>query len=158
MDTSKFITVLKKAIREVVREETKLAIREEMVLLRESLRTNNAPIVEQRKVVQPKRQEAPKPIVKKQLTKNSILNDLLNESTPFGRDAYGAAPFSFSSDDVSNFGGSAFDSMPGTAPNALVDINNNVVPIANEAVEAVANAVTRDYSALMKAINKKKGK
>jgi hypothetical protein len=158
MDTSKFITVLKKAIREVVREETKLAIREEMVLLRESLRNNTTPIVEQRTIPQTKRQEAPKPVVKKQLTKNAILNDLLNESTPFGRDAYTAEPFSFSSNDVDNFGGSSFDMMPGNAPTALVDINNNVVPVANEAVEAVANAVTRDYSELMKAINKKKGK
>jgi hypothetical protein len=48
--------------------------------------------------------------------------------------------------------------MPGNAPTALVDINNNVVPVANEATEAVVSAITRDYSDLMKAINKKKGR
>jgi hypothetical protein len=54
MDTTKFLTLMKKAVREVVREEVKLALREEMVLLRESLRnTNQAPIVERREVKQP---------------------------------------------------------------------------------------------------------
>lgn len=148
---------MKKAVREVVREEVKLALREEMVLLRESLRnTNQAPIVEQRTAPQPivQKQKAP---IKKQLTKNSILNDLLNESAPYGKEAYGEAPFAFSSNDVMDFGSHTM-TMPGNAPAALVDINNNVVPVASEAVEAVANAVTRDYSELMKAITKKKGR
>jgi hypothetical protein len=157
MDTTKFLALMKKAVREVVREEVKLALREEMVLLRESLRnTNQAPIVEQREVKQPVAQKKQIP-VKRQLTKNSILNDLLNESTPFGKDAYSEAPFSFTANDVMDFGASTMQ-MPGNAPTALVDINNNVVPVANEATEAVVSAITRDYSDLMKAINKKKGK
>ena len=78
MDANKFINLMKQVVREVVREEVKLALREEMVLLRESLRSNNvAPIVEQRQTKTVTQQ----PVIKKQapqqakrpLSKNSIL-------------------------------------------------------------------------------------
>lgn len=157
MDTTKFLAIIKKAVREVVREEVKLAMREEMVLLRESLRKPAAaPIVERRTTkptVQQPTARKQAPVEKKTFTKNSMLNDLLNESTPFGRDAYTASPLAFTSDDVMGFGAS-----PVQMPGMLTDIEGNAVPVANEATEAVVNAITRDYSDLMKAINKKKGK
>lgn len=159
MDTTKFLTLIKKAVREVVREEVKLALREEMVMLRESLRnTNQAPIVERRetktKFTQPtvKKQAV---VEKKTFVKDPLLNDLLNESTPFGRDAYTATPFSFTSNDVMAFGG---EDPFAAQPTALVDIEGNTVPVTNEATQAVVDAMTRDYSSLMKAIDKKKGK
>jgi len=159
MDTIKFLTLIKKAVREVVREEVKLALREEMVMLRESLRnTNQAPIVERRvtkpTVTQPTMKKQA-PVEKKTFVKDPLLNDLLNESTPFGRDAYTATPFSFTSNDVMGFAG---EDPFSAQPTALVDIEGNTVPVANEATEAVVNAITRDYSSLMKAIDKKKGK
>jgi hypothetical protein len=163
MDANKFINLMKQVVREVVREEVKLALREEMVLLRESLRSNNvAPIVEQRQTKTVTQQ----PVIKKQapqqakrpLSKNSILNDLLNESRPFNSNEYGAQAISFNTNDVMSFGNQhdTFAMQESIVP--MVDFNNNPVDLNNEGVQAVAAAVTRDYSALMKAIDKKKGK
>ena len=159
MDTTKFLTLIKKAVREVVREEVKLALREEMVILRESLRNApQAPIVERKETkttfTQPTTQKKAT-VEKKTFVKNPLLNDLLNESTPFGRDSYTETPFSFTSNDIMSFG--AEHAMPHQHA-ALVDIEGNAVPVTNEATEAVVNAITRDYSSLMKAIDKKKGK
>jgi hypothetical protein len=42
-------------------------------------------------------------------------------------------------------------------PSALRGINGEVVEVNNEQTQAVVEAMTRDYSALMKAINSKKG-
>jgi hypothetical protein len=42
-------------------------------------------------------------------------------------------------------------------PSALQGINGEVVEVNNEQTQAVVEAMTRDYSALMKAINAKKG-
>ena len=44
------------------------------------------------------------------------------------------------------------------APLATTDINGAPVNMNNEAVVATVDAMTRDYSGLMKAIDKKRGK
>jgi hypothetical protein len=165
MDANKFINLMKKVVREVVREEVKLALREEMVMLRESLRNTNTNQIVERAITKQPVQQAPvkkqtNPAVKKPLSKNSILNDLLNESRPFGANDYGSSAMSFNTNDVMSFGNdyNAFNPGMNESIVPLVDFNNNPVDVNSEAVQAVSAAMTRDYSSLMKAIDKKKGK
>jgi hypothetical protein len=147
MDTTKFLKLLKQAVREVVKEEISTALRKELSVLREHVVQPSSQTTSYTVNKKPKLHNN---VVKKNYTKNSLLNDLLNESTPFGADSYTQDTFTFSSNDINNFGMSR---QP-----ALQDTEGNIVPINNEATEAVANAVTRDYRDLMKAINSKKGK
>ena len=74
----------------------------------------------------------PKPVTKKKYTKNPVLNDLLNETA----------------------------AVPSAGNNSIAPttgINGEVINMNSEAVASTVGAMTRDYSALMKAIDKKKG-
>jgi hypothetical protein len=55
---------------------------------------------------------------------------------------------------MDDFGG---DFAVDEKPSVLRGINGEVVEVASEQTQAVVEAMTRDYSALMAAINKKKG-
>ncbi len=135
-------------IRKVVREEIDYALRREIKSLKEDLREEIV-IEEQPKTIFPPKKPlkediiGSKPINRKSIqrqtfTKNNALNDLLNE-TAMG--------------DTNLESGHAPISME--APSTLSGVGN----IPAEAIpEAVANAVNRDYSGLMEAINKKKQK
>ena len=57
----------------------------------------------------------------------------------------------------------SFKSMMSTDPGVphvapVTDIQGKAVNMSNEGVKTAVNAMTKDYSALMKAIDKKKGK
>ena len=134
-------------IRKVVREEIDYALRREIKSLKEDLRDELKPsIVEhtERKVEVPQQSSlkekimGKKPIMQKQnFVGDSTLNDLLNETAMGDTNTQTAqAPVSLS--------------QP-FATGAPLPMDTTGMP------ESVANAVTRDYSGLMKAINKKKG-
>ena len=75
------------------------------------------------------------PLKKRQFVKNSSLNDLLNETAQGDTNLdRGVSPVSMEGD-FSTIGGIPTETVP----------------------KEVVNAVTRDYSSLMKAIDKKKG-
>lgn len=126
-------------IRKVVREEIDYSLSREIRHLKEDLRSEkNSTIVEHtEKVIEAPQQKNPlkekimgkKPPQKLNFTNNSALNDLLNETAQGDTRLEGNKPMSMTS-----------DAMLQTAP------------------PEVAEAITRDYSSLMKAINKKKGK
>ena len=127
-------------IRKVVREEIDYALRREIRSLKEDLQSENKPqIVEQKPVLQKAnnlKQEifAKKHIKAQQFTSNNTLNDLLNETAQGDTNLdRGTAPVTMEGD-FSTVGGVPVESVP----------------------EEVQNAVTRDYSALMEAIDKKK--
>ena len=126
-------------IRKVVREEIDYSLSREIRHLKEDLRSEkNSTIVEhtekiiktpqQRNSLKEKIMGKKKP-QKLNFTNNNALNDLLNETAQGDTRLEGNAPMSMTS-----------DAMLQTAP------------------PEVAEAITRDYSSLMKAINKKKGK
>jgi hypothetical protein len=134
-------------IRKVVREEIDYALRREIKSLKEDLRDELKPsIVEhtERKVEVPQQSSlkekimGKKPIMQKQnFVGDNTLNDLLNETAMGNTNTQTAqAPVSLS--------------QP-FATGAPLPMDTTGMP------ESVANAVTRDYSGLMKAINKKKG-
>ena len=129
-------------IRKVVREEIDYALRREIKSLKEDLRDELKPnIVEhtERKVEVPQQSSlkekimGKKPFKKHQFVGNSTLNDLLNETAAGDTNTQSAmAPIS--------------DPFSTGAPMDITGMPTEV-----------ANAVTRDYSGLMKAIDKKKG-
>ena len=136
-------------IRKVVREEIDYALRREIKSLKEDLRDELKPtitehterLVEVPKVPQSSLKEkimGKKPIKKQQFVGNSMLNDLLNETA--------------AGDTNLNSGNSPVSLSQPFATGDPMPMDTTGMP------DVVANAVTRDYSDLMKAINKKKGK
>ena len=141
-------------IRKIVREEIDYALRREIKSLKEDLRDELKPtIVEhtERMVEVPEATKnslrekimgtAPlktKPFKKQNFVGDSTLNDLLNETAAGDTNTQSAmAPVSLSQPFASG---------------APLPMDTTGMP------ESVANAVTRDYSGLMKAIDKKKGR
>ena len=139
-------------IRKVVREEIDYALRREIKSLKEDLRDELKPTIIEHteRIVEVPKQNSLKekimgtsPIKKKnytpqQFTSNSALNDLLNETAQGDTNLETAnSPVSLS------------DPFASGAP---MPMDTTGMP------DSVANAVTRDYSSLMKAIDKKKGK
>ena len=130
-------------IRKVVREEIDYALRREIKSLKEDLRDELKPtIVEhtERMVEVPQQSSlkekimGKKPFKKQQFVGNSTLNDLLNETA-------------------------AGDTNTQSAMAPVSDPFSTGAPMETAGMPTeVANAVTRDYSSLMKAIDKKKGK
>ena len=134
-------------IRKVVREEIDYALRREIKSLKEDLRDELKPTIVEHKerMVEVPQQNSlkekimgKKPLKKHQFVGNSTLNDLLNETAAGDTNTQSAmAPASLS--------------QP-FATGAPMSMDTTNMP------ESVANAVTRDYSDLMKAIDKKKNK
>ena len=134
-------------IRKVVREEIDYALRREIKTLKEDLREELKPTIvehKERMVEVPKQNSlkekimGKKPFKKQNFSGNSTLNDLLNETAAGDTNTQSAmAPVSLS--------------QP-FATGAPLPMDTTGMP------DSVANAVTRDYSSLMKAIDKKKGK
>tara|TARA_R110001606_G_scaffold295428_1_gene443264 strand:+ start:564 stop:1028 length:465 start_codon:yes stop_codon:yes gene_type:complete len=144
-------------IRKVVREEIDYSLRREIKSLKEDLRNELKPtIVEhtERRVEVPNNPmpEATKNTLRQkigdrphtnlppgplQFTSNSTLNDLLNET------ARGNT-----------------NTESGNSPVSIAQPFSSAAPLPTDTTgmsDSVANAVTRDYSDLMKAIDKKKG-
>ncbi len=130
-------------IRKVVREEIDYALRREIKSLKEDLRDELKPTITEHteRMVEVPQQSSlkekimgKKPFKKQQFVGNSTLNDLLNETA-------------------------AGDTNTQSAMAPVSDPFSTGAPMETAGMPtSVANAVTRDYSSLMKAIDKKKGK
>ena len=139
-------------IRKIVREEIDYALRREIKSLKEDLRDELKPTITEQKekivevpnnVKNSLREKimgnAPiKQHPKQAFTSNGTLNDLLNETAR--------------GDTNLESGNSPVSLAEPFATGAPMSIDTTGMP------QEVANAVTRDYSSLMKAIDKKKGK
>ena len=129
-------------IRKVVREEIDYALRREIKSLKEDLRDELKPTITEHKerMVEVPQQSSlkekimgKKPFKKQQFVGNSTLNDLLNETA-------------------------AGDTNTQTAMAPISDPFSAAGAVPTEAMPApLQNIVNRDYSSLMKAIDKKKG-
>ena len=132
-------------IRKIVREEIDYALRREIKSLKEDLRDELKPtitehterLVEVPQVPQSSLKEkimGKKPFKKQNFVGNSTLNDLLNETA-------------------------AGDTNTESAMAPVSDPFSSGAPMETTGIPTeVAKAVTRDYSGLMKAIKKKKGR
>ena len=134
-------------IRKVVREEIDYALRREIKSLKEDLRDELKPTITEHteRMVEIPQQSSlkekimgKKPIKRQNFVGDNTLNDLLNETAAGDTNTQSAmAPVSLE--------------QP-FATGAPMPMDTTGMPTE------VANAVTRDYSSLMKAIDKKKGK
>ena len=139
-----------KIITEVVRKEVKKEVKK--IFIKEQTSDKLADIIPE--VLEPKEEI--------QYTKNKSLNDVLNETV-------GLSKSQKQTDEYPTLGGGAFDTsrmseMMGYGKSE--DMKRDMVAVdtikkAGKSLEQVpdhvTNALTRDYSGLMKAINKKKG-
>ena len=155
MDTKKLI----KAIQLIVQEEVKKEVAKREKVIRES-------ILKEKKQSQPKVVEKDPLDVEhifetkqdsKSFTKNSMLNDMLNETAQGGewRSINGPGGV-FNASQAQGWGG-----VNPQTPSVLQTTEGGQVSTQQlqqtEAGQAVVNALTRDYSGLMKHINAKKG-
>ena len=137
-------TNIRTLIRKIVREEVAMAIQEVITELKQPV---------QQQISKPKQRK--KVVEKKTYSNNSVLNDVLNETA--------------GEEEWKTMGGGTYDS--GRAGEILASsygdmMNGNVKPSGDQMVASmgvnpekvpddVKNAIGRDYSELMKKINKK---
>ena len=151
MESKKFVKLLRKIIREEVSRAVKQVLTESKS---NQVIDSNINLTEFIEDPMPNR-----PIAKKKFTKNPVLNDLLNETaaTPASLEQSDWSTMNFKSEMAEAFGVEHSMRRP-TMPLATKGINGEAVTMNNEKVATTVNAMTKDYSALMKAIDKKKGK
>ncbi len=144
MKTQGFVKLLRK----VIREEVRNVIVKELKPILNEVNINKHDINLHEVLDTPKKPK--QPVMKKQYTKNAALNDILNEtaSTP---------PEEWNSMNSRSDMAEAFGMQSSNTPLATKGINGERIDMNNEAVATTVNAMTKDYSALMKAIDKKKG-
>lgn len=158
MESKSFVKLLRKVIREevraAVRTEIKSVLNENTSVTKHE--SNLQKIVDDTKIYKPK--------AKKKFTKNSMLNDILNETATtadFSTMRDGPAVMQQEYPSMGNFKAEmaeSFGMQREAAPLATTGINGEAINMNNEAVASTVSAMTKDYSALMKAIDKKKGK
>lgn len=130
------------ALRQMIRQEMRDVLTEELLpILKDVLTEQHQPAP-----VKPQRRKA---VSKRTFSKNSILNDLLNDTAS-------ATNFSdMNTGPLVESGLSMMSSEPDVTP--MTDIDGKPVDTSNEAVANVLSIMNKDYSALMTAIDKKKG-
>ena len=152
MKTELFIKLLRKVIREEVSKAVKEVLTEQTVD-HDKVMNHGMNLAEMAQNPRPKKTRA-----KKEYSKNEMLNDILNETAATGNFA--------SMNNGPMVSGGTFDSSMAQSfgasrrPQSLAStgINGEAVDMSNEGVATAVKAMTKDYSALMKAIDKKKGK
>ena len=159
MNSKDFIQVLRK----VIREEVQVAVRTELNKIGETIveRKMPAPVKQQTRYVDTYKPVSKKPM--KQFSNNPLLNEILNDTSMIEPD-YTMESLNESIDyrdysDWPTMERTIAPSMPATVPPVLTDINGNRVNTTQlaqtEAGAAVVNALTKDYSAVLKAAQAK---
>jgi len=136
-----------KLLRKIIREEVQGAVREVLT----EQKTDHKQVMSHGMRMNEMANMRPK----KQFTKNSMLNDILNETaaTPSSTEQMEWNTMNFKSEMAEAFG---MEKAGNVAPQT--GINGEIINMKNEQVAATVNAMTKDYSALMQAIDKKRGK
>ena len=144
------LKTLKTLIRGIVREEVEFALKKELTEVFKSLKKK--PITESKRVIKKKR-----PSLK--LAKDPVLNKLLNETRggiPHGEGQEEYPTMNNKTYDTNSMASlMGYGNQGGGTDIAEQTIQNMGVPTEN-VPEEVKNALTRDYSDVMKAIDKKK--
>jgi len=162
MDTKKLI----KAIQLIIKEEVKKEVAKKEKALRKSLmneiKQSQPKVVEKDPLDVDHIFEGTQTQQEKSFTNNSMLNAMLNETAESGEwrniNSNGVGGGMFNSSQAQSFG----SMMGGQQPQVLQTAEGGQVSTQQlqqtEAGQAVVNALTRDYSGLMKHMNNKKGK
>ena len=165
MDSKALIKALKIAVREVIKEELTDILREGLQSTITEMKKPAAPVVTQKNTTL-----APTRKPKVQFSENkwaSVLNETeaLVEQGPNAMNSFadmmneGMETISMTSANAQNFGHmrQTMKETMGIAPSAPKVMEDPETGKTYEVAPEVQQAMTRDYSALMKAMNKKKG-
>lgn len=136
-----------KLLRKVIREEVTHVVRNEMKNLLQENKTNHKKVINHGMNLN-------EMVEKKKYTKDPMLNDILNSTSPLKENA----TMNFNSNMAQSFKSMMNGNDAQTMVAPQTDIHGKAVNMSNQGVKATVNAMTKDYSALMKAIDKKKGK
>jgi hypothetical protein len=138
-----------KLLRKVIREEVRAAVKEALT----ERKVNHNKVINHGMDLHTLAENPVPAASKKRFTKNDMLNDLLNETaaTPPTQELTDWSTMNFKSEMAEQFGTTR------QQPLATTGINGEPVNMNNENVAKTVDIMTRDYSGLMKAINKKKG-
>jgi len=166
MDSKTLIKALKVAVRDVIKEELTEILREG---LQSTITEMSQPKTQRKAAVQSKPQVSTKPRV--QFNDNkwaSVLNetDALTEHQPLALNSFkdamneGMEEIRMTSTNAQGFGAMRqnMKEAMGLTPQAPKIMEDPETGKTYEVAPEVAQAMTRDYSALMKAIDRKKGK
>lgn len=158
MKKSEFVKLISETVRREVRRAVRAELKEALNPPDNSVKTFNEQI---QNGVQMQRQAEASPVSDVEYTKNATLNELLNE-TANDMQSYPTAGRPLSAADA--VGGksalAAAMGMPSLNQNAGPASVQEMVPADRRGApipDAVSKALTRDYSGLMKAVNKKRG-
>ena len=159
MESKSFVKLLRKIIREEVGRAVKQALTESNL---NQVTKSNVNLTEIMEDPMPNR-----PRAKKKFAKNSLINDLLNETATtadFASMRQGPAVMQEEYPSLGNFKSSMSDSFGmSRQPQSLATTTTDGKPVnmSNEKVATTVNAMTKDYSGMMKAmkkLDKSKGK
>lgn len=164
MKAKQLADLLEIIVRKVVREEMKPLLKE--------IRNTSKPIIKETritKVTEPfdpldvsevlETERLRKQTPKMEFSKNSMLNEMLNETAESGE--WRTMDSTFAANQAQGFNRQAMASSMGYGEDSMIpDTDVDGKPVNMEVLKSsgVANALTKDYSALMKTINAKKGK
>ena len=164
MDTKKLI----KAIQLIIKEEVRKEVAKEKKALRKSLmnemKKSQPQVVERdpldiEHVFEQRTHQPTQPA--KSFTNNSMLNEMLNETANGGEwrsiNSNGVGSGVFNSSQAQSFGGGNVNQQPQVLQTAEGRPISTDQLQQTEAGQAVVNALTKDYSKLMKHMNAKKG-
>ena len=169
MKAKQLADLLEVIVRKVVREEIKPLLKE----IRNTPKPGLAkPIIKETritKVTEPfdpldvsevlETERLRKQTPKMEFSKNSMLNEMLNETAESGE--WRTMDSTFGANQAQGFNRQSMASSMGYGEHSMIpDTDVDGKPVNMEALQSsgVANALTKDYSALMKTINAKKGK
>ena len=140
------------ALRKIIREEVQLAVRTEMKKMLTENKTDHKKVMQHGMQLN---RITDQTVSTRTFSKDPLLNDLLNETATTPAEAW--PTMDFRSEMAQAFGAmrGSVEDIPYVAP--TTDIDGKPVNMSNESVASAVTAMTKDYSALMKAIDKKKG-
>jgi len=144
-------TNIKTVIRNIVREEVAMAIKEVITELKQPPQVMTAATGEIKKNNTPKK----KVVEKKEYSKNSVLNDILNETAQQGEEWKTMGGGTYDSGKMNQVMASNYGNLMTSdgKPNIAATTTGLSGAAATEELEGVLN---RDYSDVMKAIDEKK--
>ena len=137
-------TNIRTAIRKIVREEVAMAIKEVITELKQPTQQISQPKPQSKKIIE-----------KKSFTSNSVLNDVLNETAQDGEwKTMGGG--TFDSNKINDVIGKSYGDMMN---NSSTNTDGSLArQMGVNPEDPSTNFLTKDYRAVMKAIDKKNGK
>mgnify|MGYP001462845255 CR=1 FL=1 len=159
MKAQQLAQLLEVIVRKVVREELKPIITEvrnaSKPIIKEtkskSKKVNDPLDIDMKAILAIEEVKKQKAVKKQKFTKDSVLNQLLNETHQSGEWRNMEAQFGSNQ-------AQAWSGRESTTAAPTQDIDGRPVDTTNPEVANVMGAITKDYSQLMKAIDKKKGR